>query len=433
MKGKRRNDFPNRAGVDSMKLRPGVDSMKLRPRDSVPSKKVEDELLQKSHVFTLTESEIERQVFQLRYHSWDDAYYRLGSTTAAIQGWDNGVYAAVNIHRQVQEDEMVYLTRKSGHQEASISWKVDLIDTGLVVDSIQALTLSRTLNGGIVTYDIVSPDAKPDIENLGRVTNGWQTIYLIAYLSGDSSHGCQEQTQLLYQDYLDVSDAPNTFPLDILITLKPLQENLCTCGGQPVPFSQVKIEQDTPKIHTATIENCTCYFPQHSPNITQDVATSQQGTIKHLDTALYDNEDTGGSAPLSIVNQHEISLPGTPVHRKHYGRKLSPGSHRSHKLNKKNKIQNKAIAPSWDRASYDNSGMDSPTDVYESNSVKDGSEPELRVLEEGSLEMLETREGGRSKLAWSDGRRKDIKAPVVAEDTHSTRRRFCKGSMCTIS
>ncbi|XP_022105087.1 uncharacterized protein LOC110987015 isoform X2 [Acanthaster planci] len=388
-------------------------------RDSVVSLKRVDEVRTTNHVFTLTECEVERKVFQLRYSTRTDAYYRLGSSAAVIEGWENGIYTAVNIERHV-DDEMAYLTRTAGYREGSVSWKMDLTDTGLVVDSIQALTLSRTLHGGIITYDIVSPDAQKNADLSGYIANGWRTLYLIAYLSGSPSEDSHDQTQLLYQSSLDEQDH---FPLDILITLKPLQETLCTCKPDPEQTHQEGI-QETAEIHFPPIERCTCFFPNNNNLGITEIANRPRTPFGS------DFVDCAQSIEsLSIVNKHAISLPGTPVHRKHYGSRASSGSSRSLRLGKRNRVQ------SLGQAGYDNAGAESPIRMHALRQMAPPDQSELRELEASKLDTT----GGQLKpqntearKAWIDGKQRDCESLVGDDDTDS-KGRFCKGSLCTVS
>ncbi|XP_038059686.1 uncharacterized protein LOC119730737 [Patiria miniata] len=408
MKGRKRDTLPSKA--DPMKL--------TWTRDSVVSLKREDEVRTQGHVFTLTECEIERKVFNLRYHTCNDAYYRLGSDEAVIDGWENGIYAAVNVERHVDHD-LAYLTRADGHRDASISWKVDLTGTGLVVDSIQALTLSRTLRGGMVTYDIVSPDAEQAPEQSGYKANGWQTLYLIAYLSGSRTEDTYDQTQLLYQSSLDDQD---NFPLDILITLKPLQEILCTCTPDSEQSHKEGI-QELVEIHLPPIEKCTCYFPNNHLENCPDANEQRTPVVADSVDGAQSIED------LSIVNNHAISLPGTPIHRKHYGSRASSGSSRSHKLSKRNRVQ------SSEPSGYDNSGAESPIRVHALRHVTSSEQFEMQELEVCELEKTSSRLGAQTseaRKAWTDGKQRDSESLVGDDDTGSTRR-FCKGSLCTIS
>ena len=73
-----------------------------------------------------------------------------------------------------------YMTRYAGCETGSISWIFDFHDSGLVVDGVMVLTYSRTMPGGAVRYDMVSPDACWDSEGDGscKQEQGMSNKYL---------------------------------------------------------------------------------------------------------------------------------------------------------------------------------------------------------------------------------------------------------------
>ncbi|XP_070572104.1 uncharacterized protein [Ptychodera flava] len=222
-------------------------------KDTLP-----DEVERPEHVFKPSEKEKKERLFRLRYNAKDDKYYRYGDEREEIEGWRNGVYTMVNVRRykkQQNDCELVYLTRKPGYATASVSWKLDFRDTDLVVDTIQAITYSRTETGGQITYDMATED--PINYRDGSLLNGWQTLVVIAYLDGGIAPCEHSQTQLIYQN---ITREPDFCPLDITITLKPLQKLCCTCGakGGPSKPRNDKIEKHKPADTEANEPVCTC-------------------------------------------------------------------------------------------------------------------------------------------------------------------------------
>ncbi|XP_077995905.1 peptide-N(4)-(N-acetyl-beta-glucosaminyl)asparagine amidase-like [Glandiceps talaboti] len=191
-----------------------------------------DEVERPEHVFQLSEKEKKEKFFRLKYSAKENKYYRHDDNSSEIDGWQNGVYTMVNLRRYKKEnndEELVYLTRKPGCASASVSWKFDFRDSDLVIDNIQAITYSRTESEGKITYDMATKDYTRDKTGKGGglLLNGWQTLLFIAYLDGGVTPYELSQTQFLYQN---VTREPDFCPLDIIITLKPLEKLSCTCN-----------------------------------------------------------------------------------------------------------------------------------------------------------------------------------------------------------
>ncbi|XP_072024817.1 uncharacterized protein [Amphiura filiformis] len=230
---------------DQYASKPDKSNLRLK---TLPRRIVKDKVTTIGHVFHPNIIEQQSKLFHLRYSPKDDCYYQLGSNTASVKGWRNGTNVAVNVMRRIGRRadidlQWAYLTRYPGRQSGSISWKFDFTDSGLVVDDVTALTYSRTSPGGLVRYDIVSPDTcfndvSSAVQGDSNGFSGLKTLILVAYLDGIKTN--QTQTQLLYHEWstnnekkdmddklpLDVKDR---LPLEIIIKLKTEGIPQCTC------------------------------------------------------------------------------------------------------------------------------------------------------------------------------------------------------------
>ncbi|KAJ8044193.1 hypothetical protein HOLleu_11582 [Holothuria leucospilota] len=103
----------------------------------------------------------------------------------------------------------------------------------MVIDDVSAFTYGRTLRHGRLTYDLLSPDSVPSDSirrrknrNKKLMLNGWQSLLIVAHLEGGGGKRQEDETQLFFQD---CSNQPDFCPLDITITLKPMEFLRCTC------------------------------------------------------------------------------------------------------------------------------------------------------------------------------------------------------------
>ncbi|XP_003727660.1 uncharacterized protein LOC100888005 [Strongylocentrotus purpuratus] len=184
-------------------------------------KELADEVETPGNIFVLSEEERRAGLFHLRYSAREDAYYRYAQREPALKGWKEGAFNVVNMQRYhaikgPQIGEWTYLTRKPRHSSGSISWFLDLTQSGLVVDQVYALTYSRTLSGGNVTFDMRRPDCPPSKGH--KTESSINGLIFAAYLDGGLRKRERAQTQLFFQDCLE---DPEGFPFDLLITLKP--------------------------------------------------------------------------------------------------------------------------------------------------------------------------------------------------------------------
>ncbi|XP_072164155.1 uncharacterized protein, partial [Diadema setosum] len=226
-----------------------------------------------NHVFTLTEQESRVGCFRLQYSTRNDSYYRGDSSSPEVRGWKAGAFTVVNMQRYhaikgPEKGEWAYLTRKPRHSSGSISWCVDFGRTGLVVDQIHALTYGRTLPGGTITYDMISPDRLPSFEH---------RLIFVAYLDGGVSKHERAQTQLFFQDCVS---NPNGFPFDLLITLKPAVAMATTL------IPRTKLKPNVCKRCTCPIEQRQRYSP---PTVRVDEPTGSywqdEGSILETPTS----------------------------------------------------------------------------------------------------------------------------------------------------
>nr|XP_054774853.1 uncharacterized protein LOC129283041 [Lytechinus pictus] len=223
-------------------------------------KELADEVETPGNIFTLSKEEKTARLFHLRYSTREDVYYRYGRKEPALKGWKEGAFTVVNMQRYhankgPEVGEWTYLTRRPRHSSGSISWLLDLTQSGLVVDQVYALTYSRTLSGGNINYDMRRPDCLPSKKhNNESHING---LIFAAYLDGGLHKRERAQTQLFFQDCLE---DPDGFPFDLLITLKPsdqqeLKTNKPSRNQGPLqPLSFPPRPRDVPSKPTS----CTC-------------------------------------------------------------------------------------------------------------------------------------------------------------------------------
>ncbi|XP_048580324.1 peptide-N(4)-(N-acetyl-beta-glucosaminyl)asparagine amidase isoform X2 [Nematostella vectensis] len=185
----------------------------------------------KPYVFEPSDNEIKRKRMRIRYSIAIDNYYRLtddnlpSHSSPALEDWKSGTNGVESIFRKVEHDwKMAYLARNEGCQTGSVSWKVDVSESGLVIDTVDLVISSITFENGKVDWSIHGDDKEKQFikleggeskQTLTRL-RGAKTLTLTAQMSGGQGDNAWQHAQLFRQSITHTDE----YPLDIDITLQ---------------------------------------------------------------------------------------------------------------------------------------------------------------------------------------------------------------------
>ncbi|PIK61170.1 hypothetical protein BSL78_01897 [Apostichopus japonicus] len=189
----------------------------------------------------------------------------------------------------------------------------------MVIDDVSAFTFSRTLRTGRLTYDLLSPDSVPSDKSLNcqlkrnKSCNGWRCLLLVVYLEGDGNDG--DATQLFYQD---CNEQPDFCPLDVTITLKPLEIITCTCprSNKLPPLSRTYSEGSRQFCNTVSGTSLRRSSSLRQPRTSKLETRSEETNVDHGTF----NANPAGSELLSIRRHSEqlqmVSEVGSIKHKR---------------------------------------------------------------------------------------------------------------------
>ncbi|XP_013415884.1 peptide-N(4)-(N-acetyl-beta-glucosaminyl)asparagine amidase-like [Lingula anatina] len=173
-------------------------------------------------IFKLTDVEKEKKLFHLKYCCASDTYIRVSNDSEEVKGWQAGVFEEDSVFRKEEHDwKMVYLARREGAATASITWKVDCTDSGLLVDTVEVLASSCVYEDGKISWRLCGDNqiCMPIKESKRTLTddlNGCRELTLTAELSKGRGDVAWQHTQLFRQQ----KDEVHNFPFEIVIKLK---------------------------------------------------------------------------------------------------------------------------------------------------------------------------------------------------------------------
>ncbi|XP_070567617.1 peptide-N(4)-(N-acetyl-beta-glucosaminyl)asparagine amidase-like [Ptychodera flava] len=176
----------------------------------------------KPKAIKLTAQEVRKKCVHIRYICAGDYYQRVSDDNSEIKGWSALVMECENIQRKQEHDwKMVYLARSEGSSSAKISWKFDLTDSNVVVDTITVTARSQTFETGVVSWRLCSEEQCVLLDGgedamVTKDLKGASTVTLTAEMHGGRGDIAWQHTQLFRQSMDDQS----VFPLDIRITLR---------------------------------------------------------------------------------------------------------------------------------------------------------------------------------------------------------------------
>ncbi|XP_072034952.1 peptide-N(4)-(N-acetyl-beta-glucosaminyl)asparagine amidase-like isoform X2 [Amphiura filiformis] len=176
-----------------------------------------------NYTYKLTSNEKAAKLFHLRYTPARNVYIRVSDDNKEMQEWDSAVHTSTNIQRKEEFDwEMVYLARQEGSPTASISWKMDFDDSGLVIDQVTIKACSQTFQTGHIEWTVCGGDdvcvqlsGGAEAERVSAL-NGSKSINLKASLSGGQGDVAWQHTQLFRMGLND----HNTYPFEIVVHLR---------------------------------------------------------------------------------------------------------------------------------------------------------------------------------------------------------------------
>ncbi|XP_071523936.1 peptide-N(4)-(N-acetyl-beta-glucosaminyl)asparagine amidase [Panulirus ornatus] len=112
-----------------------------------------------SYIFELTQEEVKKKEFLVKYSSARDEYVRVTSAEV-IKGWQAGVRSAKDVMRKHEADwKMVYIARREGSSIGEISWQVDWTHTRLKVISVLVVFQHATFEAGSVVWQLCAGDS----------------------------------------------------------------------------------------------------------------------------------------------------------------------------------------------------------------------------------------------------------------------------------
>ena len=160
-------------------------------------------------VFRPTEQELRQRRLEWSYSAVRDRYAR-GAASAA--GWDSCVFSAQSVQRKVERDwRQAYLCRTEGAAAGSVSWRLELADSGLAVERLRVRHPAAQFGSGRVRWTLKFAGTGVDLsgdetENVSLPT-GCDTVTLVARLEGGEGDNAFQQAQLCRAP-LDGPDAP---------------------------------------------------------------------------------------------------------------------------------------------------------------------------------------------------------------------------------
>ncbi|XP_064620227.1 peptide-N(4)-(N-acetyl-beta-glucosaminyl)asparagine amidase-like [Lineus longissimus] len=171
-------------------------------------------------LFKLTAKERERKVFHLRYCCASDKYERIGDGSE-MMGWDSCLFEVENVFRKEEHDwKMVYLARTEGSAAASIKWKFDFRESGLVVDHVTIKACSATYESGTIRWTLCSDASCVMLDGSSQIDtmdlSGSDVLTLTADMSGGNGDVAWQHTQLFRQG----TEETAVHPLELRITFK---------------------------------------------------------------------------------------------------------------------------------------------------------------------------------------------------------------------
>ncbi|XP_047480143.1 peptide-N(4)-(N-acetyl-beta-glucosaminyl)asparagine amidase-like [Penaeus chinensis] len=112
-----------------------------------------------SYMFKLTEKEVNKKEFLVKYSPARDEYIRVSSDGEIQKGWQTGVKEVKDVFRKHETDwKTVYLARCEGTSFGEISWQVDWSETGLTCKSILIVFQHSTFENGSVSWQLCTGD-----------------------------------------------------------------------------------------------------------------------------------------------------------------------------------------------------------------------------------------------------------------------------------
>lgn len=186
--------------------------------------------VQPGYVFKPTGKDVQAGRMRVRYSCVADEYYRgleddVIPGNDDVKGWRNGVESVTSMFRKEELDwKMTYLVRDEGTESGTITWAIDVGDSGREIDEVTVRAASTTFQDGQVKIEL-KEDREGGITKIldGETTlksSGHPVIKLTAYLrceKNDQEH-CWQHSQLFRQP---MDGQKNHCALDIVVKLKP--------------------------------------------------------------------------------------------------------------------------------------------------------------------------------------------------------------------
>jgi len=187
----------------------------------------------KSHPGTIdpTEAEANAGCLELKYSCVEDKYLRAFDSNSVVNGWQNLVYGAESVFRNLEEYDlqMVYLARVEGSEVGKVVWHFDVGARNMCVDRVEVLVESACFNSGSVVWTLCDARNRvvlsPGSQQVFSAFSGCTELRLSAELSGGYGERSWEHAQLFRQNFKQAQE----FPLKITLSLRPGELRLLSC------------------------------------------------------------------------------------------------------------------------------------------------------------------------------------------------------------
>ncbi|XP_021941352.1 peptide-N(4)-(N-acetyl-beta-glucosaminyl)asparagine amidase isoform X2 [Zootermopsis nevadensis] len=171
-------------------------------------------------VWKPTQSELKAGQMHIQYSTSRNKYVR-SVGMEELEGWENGTFHVKYVFRKEEKDwKMTYLSRTKDSDEGIVTWKFDLTDSGVVVDSVRIQCSTWLRDTGRVLLKMCALEMctlVPGDSKVFETTDfqGCSQLEFTAQLRGGTGECAWQHAQLFRQNIND-----KDYPLDVIIRLK---------------------------------------------------------------------------------------------------------------------------------------------------------------------------------------------------------------------